>query len=163
MIPVNSVLQVGFFPEIMQDEVLRRLKPVMMPDPQGPIPQKDVQAILTRPSYPIAPTLLDQLPQIKMIACCGVGYDNLPLDYLKQRGIMASNTPGGSMMQCASSRLVCCLPYCVKFPRRMSLSFINIGVRGRFRLQLPWQAKQLELWVWEELVKSWQRASRLLR
>ncbi len=94
MIPVNSVLQVGFFPEIMQDEVLRRLVPVMMPDPQDPIPQKDVQAILTRPSYPITPTLLDQLPQIKMIACCGVGYDNLPLDYLKQRGIMASNTPG---------------------------------------------------------------------
>jgi lactate dehydrogenase-like 2-hydroxyacid dehydrogenase len=29
-----------------------------------------------------------------MIACCGVGYDNLPLDYLKQKGIMASNTPG---------------------------------------------------------------------
>ena len=94
MIPVNSVLQVGFFPEIMQDEVLRRLTPVMMPDPQGPIPQKDVQAILTRPSYPITPTLLDQLPQIKMIACCGVGYDNLPLDYLRQKGIMASNTPG---------------------------------------------------------------------
>ncbi len=94
MIPVNSVLQVGFFPEIMQDEVLRRLAPVMMPDPQGPIPQKDVQAILTRPSYPITPTLLDQLPQIKMIACCGVGYDNLPLDYLRQKGIMASNTPG---------------------------------------------------------------------
>jgi lactate dehydrogenase-like 2-hydroxyacid dehydrogenase len=94
MIPVNSVLQVGFFPEIMQDEVLRRLTPVMMPDPQGPIPQQDVQAILTRPSYSITPTLLDQLPQVKMIACCGVGYDNLPLDYLKQRGIMASNTPG---------------------------------------------------------------------
>lgn len=94
MIPVNSVLQVGFFPEIMQDEVLRRLTPVMMPDPQGPIPQKDVQAILTRPSYPITPTLLDQLPQVKMIACCGVGYDNLPLEYLKQRGIVASNTPG---------------------------------------------------------------------
>jgi lactate dehydrogenase-like 2-hydroxyacid dehydrogenase len=29
-----------------------------------------------------------------MIACCGVGYDNLPLAYLKQKGIMASNTPG---------------------------------------------------------------------
>ena len=94
MIPVNSVLQVGFFPEIMQDEVLRRLTPVMMLDPKGPIPQGDVQAILTRPSYPITPALLDQLPQVKMIACCGVGYDNLPLDYLKQRGIMASNTPG---------------------------------------------------------------------
>ncbi len=94
MIPVNSVLQVGFFPEIMQEEILRRLTPVMMPDPKGPIPQNDVQAILTRPSYPISPALLDQLPQVKMIACCGVGYDNLPLSYLKNKGIIASNTPG---------------------------------------------------------------------
>jgi lactate dehydrogenase-like 2-hydroxyacid dehydrogenase len=29
-----------------------------------------------------------------MVATCGVGYDNLPLDYLKERGIKASNTPG---------------------------------------------------------------------
>ena len=94
MIPVNSVLQVGFFPEIMQIEVDRRLQPVFMPDPNGVVPKNDVQAILTRPSYPISLALLDQLPQVKMIACCGVGYDNLPLAYLKQKGIMASNTPG---------------------------------------------------------------------
>lgn len=94
MIPVNSVLQLGFFPEIMQEEILRRLTPIMMPDPNGQIPQANIKAILTRPSYPISPALLDQLPQVKMIACCGVGYDNLPLDYLKNKGIMASNTPG---------------------------------------------------------------------
>ena len=94
MIPVNSVLQVGFFPEIMQVEVNRRLNPILMIDPNGAIPNQDVEAILTRPSYPIAPKLLDQLPRIKMIACCGVGYDNLPLDYLKKKGIIASNTPG---------------------------------------------------------------------
>ncbi len=29
-----------------------------------------------------------------MVATCGVGYDNLPLDYLKAKGIRASNTPG---------------------------------------------------------------------
>jgi lactate dehydrogenase-like 2-hydroxyacid dehydrogenase len=94
MIPVNSVLQVGFFPEIMQLEIDRRLVPVPMLDPKGPVPDRNVQAILTRPSFTITPSLLDQLPEIKVIACCGVGYDNLPLDYLKQRGIIASNTPG---------------------------------------------------------------------
>jgi lactate dehydrogenase-like 2-hydroxyacid dehydrogenase len=94
MIPVNSVLQVGFFPEIMQLEINRRLLPVPMLDPKGPVPGRNIQAILTRPSFTITPTLLDQLPEIKMIACCGVGYDNLSLDYLKQRGIIASNTPG---------------------------------------------------------------------
>ena len=94
MIPVNSVLQVGFFPEIMQLEINRRLLPVPMLDLKGPVPDRNVQAILTRPSFTITPSLLDQLPEIKMIACCGVGYDNLPLDYLKQKGIIASNTPG---------------------------------------------------------------------
>ena len=94
MIPVNSVLQVGFFPEIMQLEIDRRLAPISMLDPKGLVPDRNVKAILTRPSFAINPTLLDQLPEIKMIACCGVGYDNLPLDYLKQRGIIASNTPG---------------------------------------------------------------------
>ena len=94
MIPVNSVLQVGFFPEIMQLEINRRLLPVPMLDSKGPFPDRNVQAILTRPSFTITPSLLDQLPEIKMIACCGVGYDNLPLDYLKQKGIIASNTPG---------------------------------------------------------------------
>jgi lactate dehydrogenase-like 2-hydroxyacid dehydrogenase len=29
-----------------------------------------------------------------MVATCGVGYDNLPLTYLKQQGIKATNTPG---------------------------------------------------------------------
>jgi lactate dehydrogenase-like 2-hydroxyacid dehydrogenase len=29
-----------------------------------------------------------------MVATCGVGYDNLPLNYLKAHGIKASNTPG---------------------------------------------------------------------
>ena len=94
MIPVNSVLQVGFFPEIMQLEINRRLLPVPMLDSKGPFPDRNVQAILTRPSFTITPSLLGQLPEIKMIACCGVGYDNLPLDYLKQKGIIASNTPG---------------------------------------------------------------------
>ncbi len=94
MIPVNSVLQVGFFPEIMQIEINRRLSPILMLDPNGSVPSQAAMAILTRPSYPITPKLLDQLPQLKMIACCGVGYDNLPLDYLKQKGIIASNTPG---------------------------------------------------------------------
>jgi lactate dehydrogenase-like 2-hydroxyacid dehydrogenase len=38
--------------------------------------------------------LLEQIPTLKVIACCGVGYDNLPLDYLKAHGIQASTTPG---------------------------------------------------------------------
>jgi lactate dehydrogenase-like 2-hydroxyacid dehydrogenase len=38
--------------------------------------------------------LLKQISSIRMVATCGVGYDNLPLSYLKDHGIKASNTPG---------------------------------------------------------------------
>lgn len=38
--------------------------------------------------------LLDGAPQLKMISNKSVGYDNLDLSLLKERGIQASNTPG---------------------------------------------------------------------
>lgn len=94
MIPVNSVLQVGSFPEIMQAEVDQRLKAVRLTNPHDLVPAGAYKAILTRSSTAIPISLLEQLPNLKVIACCGVGYDNLPLDYLKVRGIQASTTPG---------------------------------------------------------------------
>lgn len=94
MIPVNSVLQVGSFPEIMQAEINRHLKTVRLTNPHEPVPAGSYEAILTRSSTPIPVSLLEQIPTLKVIACCGVGYDNLPLDYLKAHGIQASTTPG---------------------------------------------------------------------
>ena len=94
MIPVNSVLQVGSFPEIMQAEINRSLKTVHLTNPQESVPAGSYEAILTRSNTPIPVSLLEQIPSLKVIACCGVGYDNLPLDYLKAHGIQASTTPG---------------------------------------------------------------------
>jgi lactate dehydrogenase-like 2-hydroxyacid dehydrogenase len=94
MIPVNSVLQVGSFPEVMQAEINRSLKTVQLINPHEPVPTGSYEAILTRSNTPIPESLLRQIPNLKVIACCGVGYDNLPLDYLKSHGIQASTTPG---------------------------------------------------------------------
>jgi lactate dehydrogenase-like 2-hydroxyacid dehydrogenase len=94
MIPVNSVLQVGSFPEIMQAEINRSLKTVHLIHPHEPVPAGSYEAILTRSNTLIPESLLRQIPNLKVIACCGVGYDNLPLDYLKAHGIKASTTPG---------------------------------------------------------------------
>jgi len=94
MIPVNSVLQVGHFPEIMQAEIDRRFTPTHLPDPNAPPPAGDFQAILIRSNTKLSQDLVKQIPSIRMVATCGVGYDNLPLDYLKSQGIKASNTPG---------------------------------------------------------------------
>jgi lactate dehydrogenase-like 2-hydroxyacid dehydrogenase len=94
MIPVNSVLQVGHFPEIMQAEIDRRFTPFHHPDPQAPAPAGNFQAILIRSNIKLPEALVKQIPSIRMVATCGVGYDNLPLAYLKEQGIKASNTPG---------------------------------------------------------------------
>ena len=94
MIPVNSVLQVGHFPEIMQAEVDRRFVPTRHPDPGAPAPAGNFQAILVRSNITLPETLVRQIPSIRMVATCGVGYDNLPLDYLREHGIKISNTPG---------------------------------------------------------------------
>ena len=94
MIPVNSVLQVGYFPEIMQAEIDRRFKPTPHLDPTATAPAGNFEAILIRSNTKLPKSLVMQLPSVRMVATCGVGYDNLPLDYLKERGIKASNTPG---------------------------------------------------------------------
>ncbi len=94
MIPVNSVLQVGSFPEIMQAEIDRRIQTARLPDPKGIAPAGQFEAILVRSNTTVPIQLIEQIPSIKLIATCGVGYDNLPIDYLKKQGIKATNTPG---------------------------------------------------------------------
>jgi lactate dehydrogenase-like 2-hydroxyacid dehydrogenase len=94
MIPVNSVLQVGHFPELMQAEIDQRFTPTYHPDPQATAPAGNFEAILIRSNTKLPEALVKQIPSIRMVATCGVGYDNLPLAYLKQQGIQATNTPG---------------------------------------------------------------------
>lgn len=94
MIPVNSVLQVGQFPEVMQAVIDQRITPVRFPDLKANLPSGSFESILIRSNTQLPAQLLEKLPSVKMVATCGVGYDNLPLDYLKARGIKASNTPG---------------------------------------------------------------------
>ena len=94
MTSINSVLQVGPFPEIMQEEIDRRIQTTRLLDPKGILPAGSFQAILVRSNTIVPIELIKQLPDLKLIATCGVGYDNLPVDYLKQHGIKAANTPG---------------------------------------------------------------------
>jgi lactate dehydrogenase-like 2-hydroxyacid dehydrogenase len=42
----------------------------------------------------VTPTaLLDQLPKLEIISVFGVGYDGVPVDYCRQRGLKVTNTP----------------------------------------------------------------------
>ena len=94
MIPVNSVLQVGHFPEIMQAEIDRRFTPIRHPDINAAPPAGNFEAILIRSNTKLPEALVKKIPSIRLVSTCGVGYDNLPLGYLQAQGIKATNTPG---------------------------------------------------------------------
>ena len=84
MIPANTVLQVGPFSGPMQAEIDRRLPNGMygqLLNAQDSPPAFEYRAILTRSPTIIPISLLEQLPNVEIIANCGVGYDNLPLEY----------------------------------------------------------------------------------
>ena len=72
----------------------QRISPGRLTDLKAEIPAGSFDSILIRSNTQLPIELLEKLPQVKMVATCGVGYDNLPLAYFKQKGIKASNTPG---------------------------------------------------------------------
>ena len=53
---------------------------------------KDVDAIIVG-DFPITPKVLDSAPKLKLVAKCGVGYDNIDVSFATQRGVFATNVP----------------------------------------------------------------------
>jgi lactate dehydrogenase-like 2-hydroxyacid dehydrogenase len=84
---MNHILQTGTWPSAMQAEIDSQIQTLREPIDA-------IQAILTRSNTKTEVELLETLPNLKVIATCGVGYDGIPLDYCKQNGIVVSNTPG---------------------------------------------------------------------
>jgi glyoxylate reductase len=55
---------------------------------------KDKMGILPLLTATIDKDVMDAAPMLKIIANCAVGYDNIDIEYAKQKGIMVTNTPG---------------------------------------------------------------------
>ncbi len=51
--------------------------------------------MLLRPGY-LTPTLLDQLPDLRIVAVHGAGVDQVDMDACTQRGILVTNAPGAN-------------------------------------------------------------------
>jgi lactate dehydrogenase-like 2-hydroxyacid dehydrogenase len=85
--PLPPILQVGEFPGAMQSELTATLTTTRSVS-------AEVKGILTRSNCKIPPSLLDQLPSLQVISTCGVGFDGIPLEITRARGIAVSNTPG---------------------------------------------------------------------
>jgi glyoxylate reductase len=59
--------------------------------PESPLPGADV---LLEAVVSIGPAELDLLPDVRLVANYGVGYDNVDLAACRERGITVTNTPG---------------------------------------------------------------------
>lgn len=55
---------------------------------------KDKQGLLPLLVDTVDREVIDSAPQLKIIANCAVGYDNIDIKYAKEKGIMVTNTPG---------------------------------------------------------------------
>lgn len=62
-------------------------------EPGTATPTGDHEAIIPLLSRQIGERELDGLPNLKIVANCAVGFDNLDLDAIRRRAIIATNTP----------------------------------------------------------------------
>ncbi|MBU9681880.1 2-hydroxyacid dehydrogenase [Burkholderia gladioli] len=93
--PHPNVLQIGEFPSAQQDIIDAEVRRYAEEDLQrDPAVSEGIEAILTRSSYQVPASLLASLPNLKIIATSGVGFDGIPLDAARSRGVVVTNTPG---------------------------------------------------------------------
>lgn len=52
-----------------------------------------VRGIQTTGTATVSPALIERLPKLEIIACCGVGYDGIDVAAARRRGIPVTNTP----------------------------------------------------------------------
>jgi glyoxylate reductase len=58
------------------------------------VPAGDYEIIVPTVTHRIGRSEMDALPQLRLIANYGVGYDNIDVGYARERGIAVTNTPG---------------------------------------------------------------------
>jgi D-3-phosphoglycerate dehydrogenase len=63
---------------------------------QKTVAQGNIEAIITRGKGQVRANLMDQLPQLKVIARCGVGLDNIDVSEATKRGIKVVNAPNSN-------------------------------------------------------------------
>ena len=90
----QNILQIGFFPHAMQQEIDAQMtcwKEQELND--NPALTHQIQAIITRSNYTVTMDIIKRLPNLQIIATCGAGYDQIPVDFAREAGVVVTNTP----------------------------------------------------------------------
>jgi lactate dehydrogenase-like 2-hydroxyacid dehydrogenase len=88
------VLCIGDFPANAHALLHARFAPVSLDDiDRDHALRERIGAIVTRSNYDIDTALIERLPSLKIIATSGVGFDRIPVEFARERGIVVANTP----------------------------------------------------------------------
>ncbi|BAN26474.1 2-hydroxyacid dehydrogenase [Caballeronia insecticola] len=91
---IPPVLQIGAFPAGAQALLDARLDlhALAAIDADDALRQR-IGAIVTRSNYDIDAALIERLPSLRIIATSGVGFDRIPVEFARARGVVVTNTP----------------------------------------------------------------------
>jgi lactate dehydrogenase-like 2-hydroxyacid dehydrogenase len=91
---VSGLLQIGSFAPEIQARLDAEFDCLQVADlERDPGRAAGIRALVTRSNLEVPASLVERLPDLEIIATCGVGYDLIPLGLAAQRGIVVSNTP----------------------------------------------------------------------
>ena len=91
---MHDLLQTGTFPALAQQLIDSEFRCHTLDElERDDALRNSVRGIITRSNFAVPKEVIARLPNLGIIATCGVGYDLIPLDVAAERGIVVTNTP----------------------------------------------------------------------
>ena len=103
----------------------------------------EVDAIAVMGGYKITPELMKGMPNLKIIACYGVGYDAIDINYAKSLGIKVTNTPEVLNDEVADTAIALMLCVYKKIVNADSFARNNSWLNGDFPLTKKFSGTKL--------------------
>jgi lactate dehydrogenase-like 2-hydroxyacid dehydrogenase len=141
---MHDLLQIGAFPANVQAELDREFRCHSLSDVESdPALADAVRGIVTRSNQLVPAEVVGRLPNLGIIATCGVGYDLIPLELAARRGIVVTNTP--DVLNAAVAEL--CIGTLLALLRRLPQAdrFVRAGAwrKGAFPLAASLAGKRV--------------------
>ena len=105
----------------------------------------EIRAIATRGDLGASKALIDQLPNLEIISCFGVGVDAIDLAACKARGIQVTNTPGVLNEDVADLALALMLGIARQIPQADAYTRAGKWPTGSYKLLTRMNTKRLGL------------------
>jgi lactate dehydrogenase-like 2-hydroxyacid dehydrogenase len=139
-----DLLQIGAFAPCVQAELDRDFRCHSLADlEREPALAGAIRGIVTRSNQLVPAGVVERLPELSIIATCGVGYDLIPLELAARRGIVVTNTP--DVLNAAVAEL--CIGTLLALLRRLPQAdrFVRAGAwaKGAFPLAVSLAGKRV--------------------